>query len=207
LELTPEQVAASIKQVGIGFLFAPLLHGAMKHAIGPRCEIGVRTIFNLLGPLTNPAAANVQLLGVYDSSLTKTLAEVLLGLGNQKAMVVHGAGGLDELSLAGTNQIAWLTGDTIKELSLDPAAAGLSQAPLSALRGGDQQANAEILKKVLAGEKGPRRDVVLLNSAAVFVTAERVEDFCRGVELAAEIIDNGSARQKLAELIAFSNDV
>ena len=206
LELTPVQVADSIKQVGIGFLFAPLLHGAMKYAIGPRREVGIRTIFNVLGPLTNPAGANVQLLGVYERSLTKTLAAVLQGLGNQRAMVVHGAGGLDELSLAGTNHIAWLKGDTIKELSLNPAEAGLSEAPLSALRGGDLPENAALLKKVLEGENGPRRDVVLLNSAAVFVTAERVENFRQGVELAAEIIDNGSAQQKLAELIQFSND-
>ena len=206
LDLTPAQVADSIKQIGIGFLFAPLLHGAMKYAIGPRREIGIRTIFNVLGPLTNPAGANVQLLGVYERSLTKTLAAVLQGLGNQRAMVVHGAGGLDELSLAGTNHIAWLKGDTIEELILNPAEAGLSEAPLSALRGGDLQANAALLKKVLEGEKGPRRDVVLLNSAAVFVTAERVENFRQGVELAAEIIDNGSAQQKLAELIQFSND-
>ena len=206
LELTPDQVAASIKEIGIGFLFAPLLHGAMKYAIGPRREIGIRTIFNVLGPLTNPAGANVQLLGVYERSLTKTLAAVLQGLGNQQAMVVHGAGGLDELSLAGTNHIAWLKGDTIKELSLKLAEAGLSEAPLTALIGGDPKENADIIRKLLAGEKGPRRDVVLLNTAAVFVTAERVENFRQGVELAAATIDNGSARQKLAELVQFSND-
>lgn len=206
LELTPAQVADSIKQVGIGFLFAPLLHGAMKYAIGPRREIGIRTIFNVLGPLTNPAAANVQLLGVYERSLTLTLAAVLQGLGNQRAMVVHGAGGLDELSLAGTNHIAWLKGDTIKELSLDPAEAGLSEAPLTALRGGDPKENADLMRKLLAGEKGPQRDVVLLNSAAVFMTAERVGDFRQGVELAAATIDNGSVQRKLDELIQFSND-
>ena len=207
LELTPAQVADSIKQVGIGFLFAPLLHGAMKYAIGPRREIGIRTIFNVLGPLTNPAAANVQLLGVYERSLTLTLAAVLQGLGNQRAMVVHGAGGLDELSLAGTNHIAWLKGDTIKELSLDPAEAGLSEAPLTALRGGDPKENADLMRKLLAGEKGPQRDVVLLNSAAVFMTAERVGDFRQGVELAAATIDNGSVQRKLDELIQFSNDI
>ena len=206
LELTADQVAASISQVGIGFLFAPLLHGAMKYAIGPRREIGIRTIFNVLGPLTNPASANVQLLGVYDRSLTLTLAAVLKGLGEQRAMVVHGAGGLDELSLAGATHIAWLKGDTIEELTLEPADAGLPEAPLAALRGGDVQENATLIKQLLAGEKGPRRDIVLLNSAAVFVTAERVENFRQGVELAADTIDNGSARQKLEELIQFSND-
>ncbi len=206
LELTPAQVAASIKQVGIGFLFAPLLHGAMKYAVGPRREIGTRTIFNLLGPLTNPASANVQLLGVYDHSLTLTLAAVLKGLGNKRAMVVHGAEGLDELSLAGINYIAWLKGDVIEEFTINPAEAGLSEAPLSALQGGDAQINADLLKKLLAGEKGPRRDIVLLNSAAVFVTAERVADFRQGVELAAVTIDSGASRRKLAELVQFSND-
>ena len=131
LELTADQVAASISQVGIGFLFAPLLHGAMKYAIGPRREIGIRTIFNVLGPLTNPASANVQLLGAYDRSLPLTLAAVLKGLGEQRAMVVHGAGGLHELSLAGATHIAWLKGDTIEELTLEPADAGLPEAPRS----------------------------------------------------------------------------
>ena len=207
LELTPAQVAVSIRQVGIGFLFAPLLHGAMKYAIGPRREIGIRTIFNLLGPLTNPARANVQLLGVYDRSLTRTLASVLKGLGEERAMVVHGAGGLDELSLLGVNYIAWLKRGVIEELTLKPADAGLSEAPLSALKGGDALENATLLKQVLAGEKGPRRDIVLLNSAAVFMTAERVADFRQGVELAASTIDGGAARQKLKELVQFSNDI
>ncbi len=205
LELSAEQVAASISKIGIGFLFAPLLHGAMKYAIGPRREIGVRTIFNLLGPLTNPAGANVQLLGVYDGDLVLTLAEVLRDLGSRKAMVVHGAGGLDELSLAGNNRIAWLKDDEIREISLAPGDAGLKEAPLSALIGGDPDFNAGLLRKVLDGETGPQRDVVLLNSAALFLCAGKVDDFRQGVELAATIIDEGCAQQKLAELIEFSN--
>jgi len=205
LELSAEQVAESIKEIGIGFLFAPLLHGAMKYAIGPRREIGVRTIFNLLGPLTNPAGANVQLLGVYDGDLVLTLAEVLRDLGSRRAMVVHGAGGLDELSLAGSNRIAWLKGDDITELTFAPADAGLTEAPLSALVGGDPQFNAELVRKILAGGAGSQRDVVLLNSAALFVCAGRVDDFRQGVELAANTIDEGCARQKLTELIEFSN--
>jgi len=204
LELSAEQVAASIKEIGIGFLFAPLLHGAMKYAIGPRREIGVRTIFNLLGPLTNPASANVQLLGVYDGDLVMTLAEVLRGLGSRRAMVVHGAGGLDELSLAGSNRIAWLKGDEITELSFSPADAGLTEAPLSSLIGGDPQFNAELVLKILASAAGPQRDVVLLNSAALFVCAGLVDDFRSGVELAATTIDEGRARRKLTELIEFS---
>ncbi len=205
LELPPEKVAQSVKEVGIGFLFAPLLHGAMKYAIGPRREIGVRTIFNLLGPLTNPAGANVQLLGVYDAERVLTLAEVLRDLGSRRAMVVHGAGGLDELSLAGENRIAWLKDSTIKEFTLTPADAGLKEAPLTALVGGDPEFNAGLVLKILNGETGPQRDVVLLNSAALFVCAGLVDDFCRGVELAATVIDEGRARRKLAELIEFSN--
>jgi len=205
LELSAVQVAGSINKIGIGFLFAPLLHGAMKYAIGPRREIGVRTIFNLLGPLTNPAGANVQLLGVYDGDLVLTLAEVLKSLGSRRAMVVHGAGGLDELSLVGGNRIAWLKDDEITELTLAPAAAGLTEAPLSALVGGDPQFNAELMQKILKGAAGPQRDVVLLNSAALFLCAGQVDDFCQGVELAATIIDEGRALRKLTELIEFSN--
>ncbi len=204
LELSAEQVGASIKKIGIGFLFAPLLHGAMKYAIGPRREIGVRTIFNLLGPLTNPAGANVQLLGVYDGDLVRPLAEVLRGLGSRRAMVVHGAGSLDELSLVGSNRIAWFKGDEISELTLAPAEAGLKETPLTALIGGDPEFNAGLVLKILAGAAGPQRDVVLLNSAALFVCAGLVDDFHQGVELAATTIDEGRARRKLAELIEFS---
>lgn len=205
LELSPEQVAESIREIGIGFLFAPLLHGAMKYAIGPRREIGVRTIFNLLGPLTNPAGANVQLLGVYDGDLVLTLAEVLKDLGSRRAMVVHGADGLDELSLAGSNRIAWLKDDEITELTISPGEAGLTEAPLSALVGGEPDFNAELVIKALNGAAGPQRDVVLLNSAALFVSAGQVDDFPQGVELAKTTIDEGCARRKLEELIEFSN--
>ncbi len=205
LELSPAAVGESIRTIGVGFLFAPLLHGAMKHAIGPRREIGIRTVFNLLGPLTNPAGATVQLLGVYDGSLTSVLAAVLKELGGRRAMVVHGAGGLDELSLAGNNRISWLDGDEIREVTLAPADAGLGKAPLEALKGGDVAENAVIVRKILAGENGPRRDVVLLNSAAVLVAAGRAADFRAGVEQAAAVIDSGAAAAKLEELIEFSN--
>ncbi len=204
LELTPRQVGAAVREVGIGFLFAPLLHKAMKYAIGPRREIGIRTLFNILGPLTNPAGATVQLLGVYDPELPSLLAAVLRELGSRRAMVVHGAGGLDELSLAGENRIAWLADGEIRELFLEPAAAGLAEAPLAALAGGGPEENAAIVRSILAGEKGPKRDVVLLNCAALFVTAGRVGDFRAGAGLAAELIDSGAAALKLEELIAFS---
>ncbi|HDS16676.1 MAG TPA: anthranilate phosphoribosyltransferase [Proteobacteria bacterium] len=205
LELTPAQVAVSIQEIGIGFLFAPLLHRAMKYAIGPRREIAIRTIFNLLGPLTNPAAANVQLLGVYDPALTRPLAEVLKGLGGLQAMVVHGAGGLDELSLAGANQVVWLRDGELAEMILRPADVGLTEAPLAAVRGGDVEENALLLKKVLAGiETGPPRDIVLLNSAAVFVVAGQAAGFRQGVELAQATIASGRALAKLEKLVAFS---
>lgn len=202
LELGPEQVAECICQVGIGFLFAPLLHGAMKYAIGPRREIGLRTIFNVLGPLTNPAGANVQLLGVYDPELTTTIAAVLRELGSRRAMVVHGAGGLDELSLAGENRIAWLQDGEIKEITLHPAAAGLKEAANSAVRGGEAEDNAGMIKAILdARETGAGRDIVLLNSAALLVVAGRADDFSSGVGMAADLIDSGAVQRKLAELV------
>ena len=204
LELSPRRVGEAIDRVGIGFLFAPLLHGAMKYAIGPRREIGIRTIFNLLGPLTNPAGATVQLLGVYDADLVPVLAAVLKGLGSHRAMVVHGAGGLDELSLAGASRVAWLRDGEIRELEIRPADAGLDEAPLTALTGGAPEENAAIVRAVLAGEPGPRRDVVIFNCAALFVTAGRVDDFRQGAELAAELIASGAAAGKLEELVGFS---
>lgn len=207
LELGPEAVADCIAQVGIGFLFAPLLHGAMKYAIGPRREIGLRTIFNLLGPLTNPAGANVQLLGVYAPELTLTLASVLKELGSSRAMVVHGAGGLDELSLAGENRLAWLNRGEIQEMKLAPSAAGLKEAPNRALRGGEANDNAAIISAILEGrESGPRRDIVLLNSAALLVVAGLVESFKEGVDVAAGLIADGAVKRKLAELVEFSRN-
>jgi anthranilate phosphoribosyltransferase len=204
LELSPAAVGRAVREIGIGFLFAPLLHKAMKYAIGPRREIGIRTVFNILGPLTNPAGATVQLLGVYDPGLPPLMAAVLQGLGSRQAMVVHGAGGLDELSLSGENRVAWLKDGEIKEIVLRPADAGLAEAPLEALAGGGPEENAAIIRELLAGGKGPRRDVVLLNAAALFVTAGRVEDFRAGAGLVAELIDSGAVAAKLEELVAFT---
>ena len=204
LELAPDQVADCIDEVGIGFLFAPRFHPAMKHAIGPRREMGVRTIFNILGPLTNPAGATRQIMGVYDPSLTSPLAQVLGRLGAQAAFVVHGADGLDELSTTGINRVSHLRDGWVKDFSLDPAELGLPGARLEDLRGGTAGENAQITQTILAGERGPRRDVVLLNAAAALVAGGMARDFKEGLQQAAEAIDSGSAREKLEGLVAFS---
>lgn len=205
LDLNPEQVGRCVAEVGIGFLFAPLLHSAMKYAIGPRREIGIRTIFNLLGPLTNPAGAGIQVLGVYSPELTGMVAEVLRRLGSHSAMVVHGAGCLDELSLVGETVVVQLRDGELGSYTLVPEDAGLRRAPLEAVHGGDARDNARYLLAVLEGQPGPRRDVVLLNAAAVLVTAGRAADFAAGVEQAAAVIDSGRALEKLEQLVALSN--
>jgi anthranilate phosphoribosyltransferase len=207
LDLTPQQVADTIDAVGIGFLYAPLLHPAMKHAIGPRREMGVRTVFNILGPLTNPAGAQAQLLGVYDGALTEMMAQVLGELGSQSALVVHGAGGLDELSTTGPNQVSRLSGGQVETYQLDPAELGLPMATVDDLRGGDPEENAAIARGVLAGEAGARRDIVLLNSAAALVAGGRAASLEAGLEVAARAIDSGHALARLDSLVEFTNQV
>ncbi|WP_200907315.1 anthranilate phosphoribosyltransferase, partial [Ardenticatena maritima] len=211
LDLTPERVAQAIDEIGIGFLFAPNLHPAMRHAIGPRRELGVRTVFNVLGPLTNPAGARAQLLGVFDAGLTEMLARVLQQLGSRAAFVVHGDG-LDELTTTAPNRVSRFgtpdaNGSVVTE-TLDPRDVGFTPAPLEALRGGDPQENARILRAILAGEdRGPRRDVVLLNAAAALVAGGVASDVREGVERAAESVDSGAALRTLDALIAFSQRV
>lgn len=204
LELTPEQVAKCIDEVGIGFLFAPKLHPAMRYALAPRQEIGLRTIFNILGPLSNPAQAKRQLLGVYHSDLTELMAEVLRALGAEHAFVVHGADGLDELSVTGQNKISRLHNDRIETYYIDPQDLGLPRAKLSDLGGGTAEDNVIITKALLKGECGSRRDIVLLNAAAVLIAGGRASSFSGGLALAAEAIDNGNAQQKLHQLVEFS---
>lgn len=192
LDLHPEQVAACVEEVGIGFLYAVHHHPAMRHAIGPRRELGQRTIFNLLGPLTNPAGATHQLIGVYDWSLTETLAKVLAALGSKGAYVVHGADGLDELSVTGVNQISHLRAGQVATRDLDPKSLDIPRAELADLQGGDPQENAVITRAILAGEdKGAKRDIVLLNAAAVLSVED--DDWQRGLALARESIDSGAA--------------
>jgi len=205
VDLAPSQVECCIEKAGIGFLFAPHFHQAMKHAVGPRRELGFRTIFNVLGPLTNPAGAEVQLMGVYDQKLAPTLAQVLALLGVKNALVVNGAGGIDELSLAGENELFRVRQGRVETpLKLVPEELGLKRAPLEEIRGGDAKRNAELLLVLYQGALGPHRDVVLLNSAAAFLAAERVENMGDGVKLAAEIIDSGAALRKLLELVEVS---
>jgi anthranilate phosphoribosyltransferase len=204
LELTPEQVAQCIDEVGIGFLFAPKLHPAMKHALGPRQEIGLRTIFNILGPLSNPANTKKQLLGVYDSNLTELMAQVLRALGTEQAFVVHGADGLDELSTTGPNKVSHLHNSHVETFHLDPKDLDLPQAKLSDLAGGTIEENVAITKGLLKGKRGPKRDVVLLNAAAVLIIGGKAKDFNEGLGLAAESIDNGSGLRKQEQLVEFS---
>ncbi len=206
LEISPERVGQCIQEIGIGFLFAPALHGAMKHAIGPRKELAVRTIFNILGPLTNPAGANVQVLGVFDEMLTEPLAQVLNKLGSKRALVVHGAGNLDELTVTGETKIAELHDGKISCYTITPEQLGLKRSSLEELLGGkDATESAEQMRAVLNGEKGAKRDMVLLNSSAALMAAGLCETLQDGIKKAAEIIDSGLAIQKLDQLITLSN--
>ena len=210
LDLTPEQIAQAIDEVGIGFLFAPKLHPAMRYAIGPRRELGVRTIFNILGPLTNPAGAEAQLLGVYDPNLTELMAKVLQGLGSKAAYVVHGDGGLDELTTNGLNQVSHFgigpAADSVVTEALDGRTFGFAPAGPEALQGGTPEENAAITRGVLSGkDDGPRRDVVLLNAGAALLVGGMAADLPAGIAGAAESIDSGAAMEKLDQLIAFSS--
>jgi anthranilate phosphoribosyltransferase len=208
LNLTPEQVGACIDEIGIGFLFAPQFHPAMKHAVQPRRELGVRTLFNVLGPLTNPAEAQRQLIGVYDAALTEPLAHVLSALGTQAAFVVHGAGGLDELSTAGVNQVSEVRDGTVHSYMIDPHELGFAPCDPSELRGGDPQTNATITRRLLSGEaNGGKRDVVLLNAAAALVAGGAAESLSEGIQLATESLESGAALGKLEALIAYSERV
>lgn len=204
LALTPDQVAWCILEVGIGFLFAPQLHGAMRFAIGPRREIGIRTIFNILGPLTNPAGANVQVLGVYDANLTEPLAHVLNNLGGKSAFVVFGQGSFDEISITGPTRVSQLKDGGVRTFSIRPEDFGLKRARLEDIKGGDVFENARIVRRVLEGEGGAKEDMVALNAAAAFIAAGLAPDFPGGINLAREIIRSGKALDKLEALIAKS---
>jgi anthranilate phosphoribosyltransferase len=204
LALTPEQVAWCILEVGIGFLFAPQLHGAMRYAIGPRREIGIRSIFNILGPLTNPANANVQVLGVYDPGLTEPLALVLNNLGCRSAFVVYGEGSYDEISIVGPTRVSELKEGAVRTYNIAPEDFGLKRARLEDIKGGGVFENAAIVRSVLKGEGGPREDMVTLNAAAAFIAVGVSPDFPHGIELARDSIHSGKALKKLNDLIAKS---
>ncbi|TVR18529.1 MAG: anthranilate phosphoribosyltransferase [Anaerolineaceae bacterium] len=205
LDLTPEQVGACVDEVGIGFLFAQKLHPAMRHAIGPRREMGVRTIFNILGPLTNPAGARRQLMGVFAPDLTDLLANVLGELGAKSAMVVSGYGGLDELTTTGPNRISYYDDGVVTSFELDPLDYGFAGANINQLLGDDAPTNAAILRGILRGEvKDAKRDVVILNAGAALNVAGKADDIAEGIKQAREIIDSGAALAKLDALIEFS---
>jgi anthranilate phosphoribosyltransferase len=207
LELTPAQVSRCIDEVGIGFLYAPLLHTAMKHVMPARREMGIRTVFNMLGPLTNPAAANAQIIGVYAADLTEPLARVLAELGTVRAFVVHGADGLDEISNTGESRVSEVREGVVRTFTLKPEDFGLPRATIADLRGGDREQNAQIIKGILAGEDGPKRDIVLINAAAALMAGGKARDLKEGVALAAHSIDSRAAQVALERLVNLSHDL
>jgi anthranilate phosphoribosyltransferase len=204
LELPPERVAASIDELGFGFLFAPTHHPAMRHAAPVRRELAARTVFNVLGPLTNPAGARAQVVGVYAPELVRTIAEVLAQLGASRAFVVHGAGGIDELSPAGPNFVCEVVGGTVRARNIDPLELGVARCDPSELRGGSPDENAAAIRAVFAGENGGRRSAILLNAAGAIAAGGHAEDLREGLELAREAVDSGAAAARLEELIAFT---
>jgi anthranilate phosphoribosyltransferase len=204
LELDPTAIARSIDELGFGFIFAPLHHPAMRHAVPVRRELATRTVFNILGPLTNPAGARGQLVGVFSPTLVPIVAEVLAGLGARRALVVHGAGGVDELSPAGPNIAYEVEGSDVRPGEIDPGDLGIPRCDPKTLSGGSPEENALAIRSILSGELGPRRDAVLLNAAAALVVAEMVEDISEGLTLAAATLDSGAAADRLDSLIRFS---
>jgi anthranilate phosphoribosyltransferase len=204
LDLEPDAIARSIDELGFGFLFAPTHHPAMRHAAPIRRELAARTVFNVLGPLTNPAGARAQVVGVYAAELVPTIAEVLARLGAERAFVVHGAGGVDELSPAGPNLVCEVAGGTVRRREIDPLDLGVERCAPGELRGGEPSENAETLRQIFAGAAGGRRDAVLLNAAGAIAAGGLAKDLAEGVGLAREAIDSGAAGERLEALIAFS---
>jgi len=205
IQLSPETSARCLREIGICFLYAPNLHPAMKQVQGVRRELRMRTMFNLLGPLTNPARANGQVVGVYSLELVEKLAEALSMLGLRRALVVHGHDGLDEITITGVTRVAEAREGSVRSYEVDPEEFGMKRAPLQEISGGDALENAAIIRAVLGGEKSPRRDVVLLNAAAALVAAGRAEHIAKAIPLAAKSIDSGAAEGKLEALVRFSS--
>ena len=204
LGLTADQIGTCVRSVGIGFMFAPMLHGAMKYAIGPRREIGIRTVFNVLGPLTNPAFANVYLLGVYDPSLTEPIAQTLKNFEVKRALVVCGEGSIDEMTTTGSTRISEVRQGEVTTYSMTPEEVGLARATLVDIKGGETaEASAEQVRSVLGGQKGPLRDMVLYNAGAAIMAAGKANSVKEGVGVAAQVIDSGAAQAKLDALVAF----
>jgi len=207
LEQSPERIAASIDEHGFGFMFARAHHPAMRFAAPVRQELGTRTVFNVLGPLANPAGARDGVFGVHSPALARTYAETLAGLGARRAFVVHGDGGLDELSPSGPNLVVEVVDGAIHDWELDPRSLGIYPTPPDELLGGSPADNADTLRRVLAGEHGGRRDAVVLNASGALVASGLADDIGEGVEVAAAAIDSGAATATLERLIAYSNEV
>jgi anthranilate phosphoribosyltransferase len=206
IDLAPEAIAGCIEQAGIGFMFAPAHHPAMKNVAATRVELGTRTIFNLLGPLSNPADVRRQMVGVFSRQWVEPLAQVLKNLGSDRAYVVHGSDGLDEITTSGPTTVAALENGTVRTFELSPEDVGLARVKPETLRGGDAQTNADALRAVLKGKAGPFRDVALLNAAAALVVAGKAKDLAAGVELGRKSIDSGAAEARLERLVAVSNE-
>ena len=207
VNLAPDQVAACVDDIGIGFMFAPNHHSAMRHAAPVRRELGVRTLFNLLGPLTNPAGAKRQIMGVFHRDLTSILAKVLQSLGSQHVMVVHGADGMDEISFSGDTQVAELKDGSISEYVLNPSQFGFALHDVKSIRVQDTVQSADMVRAVLAGENIPARDIVLLNAGAAIYIAGLADDMQQGIEHAGQMLDNGAAQAKLEQLITLSQQL
>ena len=205
LELPPERIARSIDELGFGFLFAPAHHPAMKHAAPVRRELATRTVFNVLGPLTNPAGARAQIVGVYGPELVRTIAEVLAQLGAERAFVVHGAGGIDELSPCGPNLVCEVADGEVRERTIDPAELGVAACSPDELRGGTPAENAQAIRAVFGGARGAAREAVLLNAAGAIAAAGHADDLRDGLELARTAVDSGAAADRLDRLVAFSH--
>jgi anthranilate phosphoribosyltransferase len=204
INLPTSQIAACLQEVGIAFLFAPAMHSAMKYVQPARRELRLRTVFNLLGPLTNPANASAQVVGVYSDDLVEKLAEALSMLGLRRAMVVHGHDGLDEITISGTTRVAEVRDGQVRTYEVTPEEFGLKRAPIESISGGDAAENARIIREILSGKKSPCRDVVLLNAAATLVAAGRANLLSEAMPIAAKSIDSGAARSKLESLVAFT---
>jgi len=205
IDLPFEQYGQAIRDIGIGFLFAQAAHTATRHAAPARKLIGERTVFNLLGPLTNPAGAQSQVLGVFSESVMDLVASALAELGVERAFVVHGAGGLDEISLAGETMVAEVRGGTVRRFKVTPEEFGVARAPLEAIRGGTPAENAALIRRILEGEAGPARDIVVINAAAALVAAGVAENFREGAGLASFVLASGAAGQKLAKLVEITS--
>ncbi len=207
IDLPAEAVGRCIDEAGIGFLYAPLLHDAMKHVILARREMKIRTVFNLLGPICNPARATAQVLGVYNEDLTEIMAQVLCELGTERAFVVHGSDGLDEITISGESKISEVRGNEVHTYYVTPEDFGIPRAPISAIQGGNAQQNAEIIRDILSGKGGTRQDVVLLNAAAGLVVGGKASSLREGIQLARESVQSGKALACLQKLIALTHSL